>query len=833
LSFKNKTNGQDLGKFENLEPGATTTVKIYDSSDDFFSDQEMAQASGGSLPDNVRNQKVVFARDPDNPRKLRFSTVFDEVGDVEVKLAFGDNQTEGTATCKLTKDETMAKFISAVNDRIVSVEVPGGDDVPLDVDGDGVPDGSGGSGTGTGDILQGFNAGTMAKPGAPVYEGLEDDPANLVLAINDDDDDHDSDGASGAKDNADTVIGAKDNDIATLLLKVPANLSATSGTMTLSVSGGGGVRVFKPTGSGALTNYSVNLASPSGDLATLATQGRVRVFVEGLSASSNVTFTLTYTNAQGQAQTTDAVHLMVVPRSQLTMLDPAGVLRPVWGQPMQARWRTLADNGAATWESISLAPVGEEPTVRNRGMLAKIFFDVPLNAGKTYIAFPYGFMSGFWVALKGEWETAAGVWDFFAHDPYGRSAAAWAAMKEAVAVLKTNPRDQLVQILKDLPKNLTEDLYTSAEQALPWEPISGSWSPDVESYMGGFAAGTVTEGVAISLTGAGLVAKVGTVVKGILTTAKAGRYSLSVLNELRKATSKTTHILLRLAKTEDDAAALGAAGKYLADVDLPSGKKATQRFVEAFADKPQLMERCLKHWDDAWKDLPPERRNLRIKLAARRVAELKEIMGSTLSDDALEGFTLLQKKLFKENVDDSDRFEDLKALWKGLDNSSKKTSLNDSLSAYKTAATSDPEAKFWIKNITGVQSTAYRYSSFAPSNGWSSFTGSFPSRPEGWYASFDLYDNKYIVTDRLLLPLETSAPKYRFEFDTSAVQQTSRMVRGEQDTAEIFEPICRDEPVSYPGGGTSLASGGSQFKVDGAFPVTRVVDLDTGQQVWP
>jgi hypothetical protein len=44
LAFKNKSTGQDLGTFEKLEPGATgSTVKIYDSPEDFFSDEEMEQ----------------------------------------------------------------------------------------------------------------------------------------------------------------------------------------------------------------------------------------------------------------------------------------------------------------------------------------------------------------------------------------------------------------------------------------------------------------------------------------------------------------------------------------------------------------------------------------------------------------------------------------------------------------------------------------------------------------------------------------------------------------------------------------------------------------------
>ncbi len=660
ISIKNKTNGQDLGTYSNLEPGATTSVKIYDKSDDFFSDQEMAQEASGSLPDNVKNQKVAFARDPDHPRLLRFCTVFDELGDVEIKVTFGaaNQQSEGVATCKLTRDEIMASFINDLNNKVNSVQVPGSEDVPIDTDGDGVPDDADGDGTpdgGGGTNLGGTNPGTAANPGVLVFGHALNNPANLVLGINDDNDDK---GPVGHKDNSDVVISSKDNDIATILLKRPANVPTTSGTLRVAVSNGQAVRVFKPGGMGALWNYSVNLAAPSGDLAALATTGSIKLFVEGLSAASDVTITLTYTNTIGQVLSTNAMHLMVVPLSSLAWVNSGSAIRFAYGDLTRGAMRTYADNGAAIWEAVSFAPIGEEPPVRNRGMMAKVLFDVPLNLGKIWIAWPKGFVTGFWVSLKGEVLFVGSVWTFFTDHPFARAAGAWGAVQEAMAELKKIPPDQVISTLTAISKNMTLDLYTSAEQALPWSPIKPDLSPDVLAYMGGYASGTVTEGVAISLTGAGLVSKVGTTIRGVLAAAKTGGYALTALNAVRKAGAKSTHILLRLAKSEDEAARIGAIGTYLEGGDLPSGKKLAERFEEAFHDKPELTTRCLQHWDDNWKDLPPERRYIRLKLAARRVAELKELMGNILSDNGLEAFTRLQKRLFiKENIDDSDVYK--------------------------------------------------------------------------------------------------------------------------------------------------------------------------------
>ncbi len=810
LSFRNTTSGEDLGTYENLEPGATTDVKVYDDSADFFSDDEMAQASSGNLPENVRDQKVVFARDPENPRRLRFCTVFDNLGEVEVKLTFGPNQTEGVAGITLTRDDQMAGFISSVNDRVLSIEVPGGEDIPIDVDGDGIPDGGGGGGGGD-DILQALNAGTMANPGAPVPDAGEGNPANFVVAINDDDD---GDPGSGQPDNGDTVIAAADNDIATLILKIPTGVPADIGTMNLTVTGGG-VRVFNSGGTAVLNDYSVNLASPVGNLAALAVDRQVRLFVEGLAASPDVAFTLTYSDGQGQVQHADSVHMMVVPRDQLAWLNPVDAIRTAYGDPMAATMRTYADNGAPVLTPISLVPIGEEPTVRNRGMLAKVFFDIPLGAVKSQISWTKGFFDGFWIALKGDFESAGELAEFFTYDPYGRSAAAWAAVQEAIAALREIPPDELLQTLEEMPVNLTRELYTAAENNLPWEPVTDGLSPDVLYYMGGFTVGTLTESVAISLTGAGLVGKVGSVVKGIVASSKTGYYSLTVLNALRKATNKTTHTLMRLGTTPKEVASIGAIGKYLERVELSGGKKASERFAEAFHDKPDLTTRFLENYRDHWKDLPEARRVVRYKLAAHRVAELKDIMGDTLTDDALEGFGILQKKLFKIDKDDTDRFNDLVALWKGLDTPAKKQSLNDSLAAYKQAVQSDPDAKFWVKNITSFETVGHRYVSQGGLDLLQSNGNKFPvNTNKGWFSSSDSYASATEAIDKLQLPNPVVA---RVDFSLFSVQNNVRVAfNANDDNPRLFEFLAR----AFPGYGSG---GGTQFLVDGAeIPITGV-----------
>ena len=86
--------------------------------------------------------------------------------------------------------------------------------------------------------------------------------------------------------------------------------------------------------------------------------------------------------------------------------------------------------------------------------MAKVCFDLPLNMGKTFVAWPKGFIDGFWIALKGEAEDIQSIWTFFTDDFYGRAAAACAAVNQTVNLIKTTPKDELLQMLKEMPENL-------------------------------------------------------------------------------------------------------------------------------------------------------------------------------------------------------------------------------------------------------------------------------------------------------------------------------------------------------------------------------------------
>jgi hypothetical protein len=684
LSFKNKDSDEDLGIFEKLEPEAEqTSVKIYDSPDDFFNDQEMQQNESDSLPDNVKNQKVTFARDPLNPRKLEFCAVFDDIGVIEVKLKFGSTESEKAVEHTLTADNEVAGFLNQMDQRVTSIEVPGSDSLPIDPGGGGFPGGSDPE-----DLIQARQPGTMTNPGAILSEEHEDNPLNLIVRLNDDDDD-----GGTPPDNGDTVISAADNDVAMLMLKRPGNLSANIGTLTLTVSQPNAVRIFKSGGAAVLGDYTVNLASPSGDLAGLAA-GSVPIFVEGLVETGDVTFTLNYRNAQNEVVASDAIHLSVAGSSQFALLNMLGGFYLADDGPVKVR--TYAENGAMRMSVLNLAPISGNPPLQNRSMLSKIFWDATRN--NLQIAWIKGFVDGFWVALKGEKDAVVGVWTFFRDDPFGRGAAMCGVVKEAIGQLADVPPGEIPSILGEISRTLWRDLYTQAEQNLPWAPLTPNLSPDVLKYMEGFVAGTITEGVAVSLMGVGVATKAATVVKGVLATARTGQYALTMFNNLRRATTKTMHLLLTLENSKAGSVNIGAIAQRLKQIQLPGGKRATEGFSDALHDKPQLAKNVLQNYKDAWPDVvDTTRRATRYQKCAHSMADLQQTMGSTLTDQGKESFSKLQQRLFVKNSDSADCFPELKDMF-NTSTGTGKTELNkfleDSKSILDDPASNVPSGSF-------------------------------------------------------------------------------------------------------------------------------------------
>jgi hypothetical protein len=172
------------------------------------------------------------------------------------------------------------------------------------------------------DIVGHLPAALPGEGATPVSEADEDTPLNLMAAVNDNRQENPAD-----PDNADTtVVGTADTDLVRLTLN-RVDPALVTGIVELSVSPSSDVRVFVPAGTtvSPLTDWSVNLVAPSGQLAGLAT-GPVDVFLEGLAPNADVTVTLTYRRG-ADIVTQDNVHMALV-KVDLVGHHPGTVVTP-------------------------------------------------------------------------------------------------------------------------------------------------------------------------------------------------------------------------------------------------------------------------------------------------------------------------------------------------------------------------------------------------------------------------------------------------------------------------------------------------------------------------
>ncbi len=155
--------------------------------------------------------------------------------------------------------------------------------------------------------ITGHRPGKISSPGSVVSEAEEDSPDTLFIAVNDDNDDN---GPPFQKDNRNDVVGTNDDDVVRLTLKIQPAIS--NGVVELSITPSDSLRLFKADGQSLLTNTTVDLSSPSGDLIGLAT-GSVDIVVEGKDVAAgdpatNVSVKMAY-KVNGQELCADEIHM--------------------------------------------------------------------------------------------------------------------------------------------------------------------------------------------------------------------------------------------------------------------------------------------------------------------------------------------------------------------------------------------------------------------------------------------------------------------------------------------------------------------------------------------
>ncbi len=159
-----------------------------------------------------------------------------------------------------------------------------------------------------------------------IAEKNEDDPFNLVVLVNDDNDDEDPVSTPPnpqPADNDDKIVSSFDDDIIKITLRQNITPGNNQGTLMLSVpSGASDIRVFNsnPLDSSPfyslvdaeLIDWSVDLSSPSGDLYELAAFQVIDIYLEGLNPNPDVTMKLAYLDINGNEIYSDEVHIAVL-----------------------------------------------------------------------------------------------------------------------------------------------------------------------------------------------------------------------------------------------------------------------------------------------------------------------------------------------------------------------------------------------------------------------------------------------------------------------------------------------------------------------------------------
>ncbi|MCR4317291.1 MAG: hypothetical protein NUW37_13210, partial [Planctomycetes bacterium] len=158
-----------------------------------------------------------------------------------------------------------------------------------------------------------FQPGTMSEPSKAVDTENKNNPLSLIALVNNDVDDP----AATVADNSDNVIKDEDDDIVQILLFIGIPDSVTQGTIRIEEDSGGSIRFFKPDGQSLLsTEHSwetISTGELSGDGAIWSSAGGiVSIFVEGMSASDDVTVTLSFKSEGGLLITKSTFHMAVI-----------------------------------------------------------------------------------------------------------------------------------------------------------------------------------------------------------------------------------------------------------------------------------------------------------------------------------------------------------------------------------------------------------------------------------------------------------------------------------------------------------------------------------------
>ena len=188
-----------------------------------------------------------------------------------------------------------------------------------------------------------------------------------------------------------------------------------------------------------------------------------------------------------------------------------------------------------------------------------------------------GFVQGIWNGLKSDWEGVVELKNLLLH-PIDTCN----GIREGFKAMLGLNKDQW----KQLGQQLFKSMMSSAEQNLPWDYKGESAADQIGlvAYFSGYGTGFVAEQATMIYLGAGLVTKIGPVIKGIMEANKLGQMAGKVTQAIglvagtpakvlkalaRKSKSAVFNWWCRFARNEDDFARIARALEGLDNPLIP------------------------------------------------------------------------------------------------------------------------------------------------------------------------------------------------------------------------------------------------------------------------
>jgi len=278
--------------------------------------------------------------------------------------------------------------------------------------------------------------------------------------------------------------------------------------------------------------------------------------------------------------------------------------------------------------------------LKNRGLVAKAL----ISYFKANVNIPISLIKGVFCGVKqGVTDDVTGVVGIakFLWSPYRRGSEFYNAIKHI----------KLADVGRMIDNGLAS-FMNDADTSVQWKLGQSDWSDDIASraYISGFVFGYVCEQIAVMIIGAGVVAKVGHVVKGIMLTCKAGRYVLHgvrAVGRFRAAFAKfATMGITKAGYKAGELTKITKLIKKLKNLRVPNSTKTVaeilgDRYV-SWSGKIKYARKFINgRWDDVGKELYETLANVTQKFGKK--------ISDKMSDKAVNGFVKSFERLFFPN----------------------------------------------------------------------------------------------------------------------------------------------------------------------------------------